>query len=154
MDNARFDDLTTRLAAGMSRRHGLGAVTAFGIGALFTREAAAKKHKKKPCPPCQKRKNGKCKGILPDNTACDDGVCVSGQCLPCPAGQRLCEGTCLANNLCCVNSDCPLNGNGRNQVCTDGVCACVPDNVGPPGGCTGRAFCCSIYCETGVCGFP
>lgn len=99
MDYSRFDDLTTRLAAGLSRRHGLGAVTAFGIGALLTHEAAAKKHKKKACPPCTKRKKGKCEGVLPDNTACDGGVCVSGQCLPCPAGKRLCEARSLAQAL-------------------------------------------------------
>lgn len=155
MDGTRFDDLTTRLAAGFSRRRGLGFLTVLGSGALLTQGGAeAKKHKKKPCPACRKRKKGKCKGILPDNTACDGGVCVGGQCLPCPAGQRLCQGTCIANATCCDNSDCPLNGNGRKQVCTDGTCACVPDFEAPPGGCAGIAFCCSNDCVTGLCGTP
>ncbi len=155
MDSTRFDDLTTRLAASLSRRRGLSAATALGLGALLSLDDAGAKKRKKTCPPCKKRKKGKCKANQPDNTICNGGVCVSGQCLPCPASQRLCNGICIASNRCCETSDCPLNGNGRAQICTDGTCHCVADNQPAPGGsCAGVQFCCNSVCKTGVCGSP
>jgi hypothetical protein len=40
-----------------------------------------KKRHKQPCPPCKTRKHGKCKGRLPDGSACAEGTCQSGICV-------------------------------------------------------------------------
>ena len=41
---------------------------------------------KKKCPPCRKRKKGKCKKRLPDGAACPGGICRSGSCEPTSSG--------------------------------------------------------------------
>jgi hypothetical protein len=87
MDSSRFDDLARWLAAVRSRRAltrllGGGALVA-PLAALSRGEAAAKN--KKSCPPCKKRKKGKCKGTKPDGTPClseNGGICQSGRCVP------------------------------------------------------------------------
>lgn len=89
MDGQQFDDLLR--AAFTSRRTLLGGMLAAG-GAFSGHELAQakKKKKKKQCPPCKKRKKGKCKGRQPDGVACPGGSCRSGACVPCGSG-----GDCL-----------------------------------------------------------
>jgi hypothetical protein len=84
MDAGRFDSLTRALARVGSRRLALSGLLTGALGLLGPRphEAAAKK--KKPCPPCKKRKKGKCKAALPDGTVCSGGTCQGGNCIATP----------------------------------------------------------------------
>src|SRR5687767_13492606 len=79
MDGPRFDTLTRSLTTTGSRRRALGGLLLGSLGRLGSRadEATAKK---KPCPPCKKRKKGKCKK-KPDRTACNGGTCQGGNCV-------------------------------------------------------------------------
>jgi hypothetical protein len=93
MDGSHFDRLTKTFIEphslrGLSRRRGLGLLTATGLLGLVSPDAAAKK--KKPCPPCKKRKKGKCKANLPDGAGCPGGSCQSGSCSAAPSD--LCAG--------------------------------------------------------------
>src|SRR5215207_1530485 len=77
MDGSRFDALTQTLMAAGSRRRAL--VLALGgtlAPLLAQKETEAKK--KKACPPCKKRKKGKCKANLPDGMGCSGGTCQGG----------------------------------------------------------------------------
>jgi hypothetical protein len=85
MDQTRFDALARSLSGDTTRR-GLGRLLGgLSLGAILASprgpdETAAKK---KPCPPCKKRKKGKCKANQPDETACENGgVCRGGSCVP------------------------------------------------------------------------
>jgi hypothetical protein len=81
MDGARFDSLARSLTAARSRRAALAAVLSGSLGLLGRTETAAKKGKtQKPCPPCRKRKQGKCKGTQPEGTGCTDGTGRGGTC--------------------------------------------------------------------------
>lgn len=82
MDSQQFDRLTRAFTTAQSRRTVLGSVLVVALALLSHAPALARK--KKPCPPCRKRKNGKCKGMLPDGTACAAGTCRAGQCLAPP----------------------------------------------------------------------
>lgn len=85
MDAARLDVLVRKLAARVSRRHGLSLLAALGLSQFTTPEGGdAKKKRKKRCPPCKKRKKGKCKATLPDGTACPGGACQQGACVASP----------------------------------------------------------------------
>ena len=80
MDGSRFDRLVVSLVTTGSRRRAVASVLVGALGLLSAQpnESAAKK---KPCPPCKKRKAGKCKKTLPDGTACENGgSCLSGSC--------------------------------------------------------------------------
>lgn len=85
MDAFRFDTLTRFLRTSGSRRHALGGLlgSLLGLG-RSRREATAAK--KKPCPPCKKRKKGKCKKKLPNGTPCANGTCQSGSCVAAGGG--------------------------------------------------------------------
>src|SRR4051812_18157104 len=82
MDAARFDHLARSLTLGGSRRRALTAtVSALGVLGLAGPDDLEAK-KKKPCPPCKKRRNGKCKAKLPNRTGCAGGTCQDGSCAP------------------------------------------------------------------------
>jgi hypothetical protein len=75
MDATRFDALTRRITAGLSRHRSIGHLAPLGLlGFASPNEVEAKKKK---CPPCKQRKKGKCKTNLPDGTACPGGICQS-----------------------------------------------------------------------------
>lgn len=82
MDPIRFDHLTRILSTARSRRHALaaalGAPFGMAFGVVSGVEAATKK--KKPCPPCKKRKKGKCKNA--EGIPCNGGTCQGGRCVP------------------------------------------------------------------------
>src|SRR5262245_42445334 len=83
MDGSRFDAFSRLLAEPGSRRRAFGAAFAGGLGlTLLSVGQGAVAKKKKPCPPCKKRKKGKCKGLLPDGSVCAGGTCQGGSCLP------------------------------------------------------------------------
>ncbi|MDQ2652209.1 MAG: DUF1554 domain-containing protein [Chloroflexota bacterium] len=75
----RLDDL----ARAISRRKTLATIGALvtGFATAPTPLEARKRKKKKSCPPCRKRKKGKCKGKLPDGAACVSGTCSGGICV-------------------------------------------------------------------------
>ena len=77
-------------------------------------QAEGKKRKKKACPPCRKRKKGKCKGTLPDGAACPGGTCQAGSCVP-TTSPPICTPSC-------VGKDCGDNGCGEScGTCTGGL---------------------------------
>ena len=98
MDGFRFDDLTRLLAVNRSR-HELtrlfGRFTLSGSLALLRMaDAEAKRKRKKACPPCKKRKQGKCKGNQPLGTPCEGGRCDgAGTCIS-PGGSRPAPAVC------------------------------------------------------------
>ena len=130
MDADRFDTLARSLTAVRSRR-GLTRILfglAFGSAAAASPRVEAKKNK--PCPPCKKRKQGKCKKKLPDGSACRGGTCHGGRCTTCSDGVKNgnetsidCGGTCPRcpnGRTCASRNDCDA------ALCTGGMCAeCV-----------------------------
>jgi hypothetical protein len=121
MKPGQFDALARSLTDRRSRRGALAAVVGGALGVAGLAKTDAKK--KKPCPPCKKRKKGKCKKTLPDGTSCSGGTCQGGRCLAavpppatgdCPSGHKPCDGGCIPSSQCCDNADCPVSG----QVCT------------------------------------
>jgi hypothetical protein len=74
-------------------------------------------------------------------------VCATGQCASsCPGGQKVCGGTCIPNNQCCTNSDCPQ---GTPQCC-GGACVNVLTDVRNCGSC-GAACLFNEVCTSGAC---
>lgn len=145
MDADRFDALARSLTAAGSRRRALAAALggAFGtaLGAFSVDENAAAKKK---CPPCKKRKKGKCKKRKPDGTPCPGGVCQSGRCCSPEPAAVTCAGACQTTriNRCgqAVTCDCP----GGSNCLPNGTCARR---------CTGRAEDCagcgaSVFCTS------
>jgi len=160
MKATTFDEIARELGS-VSTRRGffrlLGVTAAVGSGVALMAgedaEARAKRRgtsqdharvdaqgkKKKPCPPCKKRKKDKCKKNLPDGTVCAGGTCQGGSCvtssLPGPTcTDRVKNGSetdvdcgggscprCVDGKTCSVENDC---GSG---ACPNGVCvACTP----------------------------
>ena len=150
MDGSAFDSLTRTLTVAGSRRHALGGVLAGALGLLGAGAEHASARKQKPCPPCKKRKKGKCKARLPDGAGCTDtsgqgGKCQLGRCVPslaCPAGQRPCRGSCLSVLICCVDQDC-----AGGRTCQDGTCACPATK---PHVCEGSTVC-RECCQSADC---
>lgn len=130
MDAPHFDALTRRLTIGLSRRRSLVLFGILGLGGLDSSDVAAKNKKKKRCPPCKKRKKGKCKGTLPDGAPCPGGSCQGGRC----------QQGCLPTDQCCAADDCPLG-----FLCCDGFCSETLFAAGAA--CTAGSRCCSNYCQ-------
>lgn len=101
MDAERFDSLARIIGGERTRRVLLAAIagfvpTAVWEGTAWARKASKQAHKKgggkkgggkkggkkKGCPPCKKRKQGKCTGKLPNGAACPGGTCNGGRCVP------------------------------------------------------------------------
>jgi hypothetical protein len=152
MDGARFDGLTRALAEARSRRHILSAGLAGVLGALGHATTQAKK---KPCPPCKKRKKGKCKGTLSDGTGCSGGTCQGGSCVaavvppqPCvPESQAAtCNGRCGTwLNTCGHYVTCPTCTDGK--VCLGSGSCAIPCTAEEPCGVGG-----SCYCQVDITG--
>jgi hypothetical protein len=162
MDAERFDILARSLTIG-SRRVALRTILSVALGTtLRTSFAERAEAKKKPCPPCKKRKKGKCKKKLPDGTACPDGSCQTGNCVAttvppppctvtgCPYFDVCQEGVCVN----CLGTPCVNNGQCCTGFCAAFTeCACAFGNSGPNGPCTSNAQCCNGKCNvsTGRC---
>lgn len=158
MDPNHFDTLTRALTSAHSRRGALATALAGVLATLGADHIAAKK---KACPPCKKRKTGKCKGTLPDGAGCKGGTCQGGKCVAQCANRRKdgsesdvdCGGTCprcLNGRTCSNRADCAsaLCSNGMCQACTaspecgtdtSGPCSCSQPATGGPKVCTGTA---------------
>jgi hypothetical protein len=129
VDANRFGSLARILTPTGSRRRalatGFGSVLGIVLGAASVEVPAAKK--KKPCPPCKKRKQGRCKKQLPDGTACQSGTCQGGSCVAttCPAVCPVCQTCNSASGSCAV--DTSENGEAgagcaAPKVCCSGTC--------------------------------
>ena len=168
MESDAFDSLTRSLIGahpGSMTRRGItrllgGLALAGPLTLLGFAEADAKK---KSCPPCKKRKHGKCKKKLPNGTPCNGGACDSGRCVAvlateCVAqcGGKVCgpdgcggqcgpgcaigcckDGACVAGN---TEATCGLHG----EMCQ----ACAADSSCPFGECVRT---CPGSLESGVC---
>jgi hypothetical protein len=154
MDQNRFDILTRSLATTGSRRRALAAALSCALGLLGRGGAEAKK--KKLCPPCKKRKKGKCKP-QPNGTACGGGTCRGGRCVatagppppPSPPAPPAPPFTCEEKT-----DGTPCDG---GKQCSGGVCD-TPPNCQNGTGCRFPADCCSGQCQCpeldGSCLFP
>jgi hypothetical protein len=159
MDGSTFDVLTRRFTMHLSRRTGLGLLaTLGGLRASAPDQTAAKKRgnkKKKPCPPCKKRKQGTCKKKKPDGTLCAGGTCQGGKCILATCSDGItngtesdvdCGGSCprCTNGKRCVGRDDCIGALCINNVCTScgaigfdcfsdahGPCTCRNGIIGP-----------------------
>jgi hypothetical protein len=121
VDAERFDAFSRTVSAHPSRRSLLAGL----VSGLLTTKVAAGKKKKKKCPPCKKRKKGKCKGTLPDGTACAGGTCQSGSCV---------EPACGAGGPCRVFLSSVLyDGNLGGLSGADANCQGLAAAMGLPG---------------------
>jgi hypothetical protein len=93
---------------------------------------------KKPCPPCKKRKAGKCKKKMPDGAACPGGTCQSGRCDTTSFRQSECTALdrCAAPpasfrcaEATCVNGDCGFGPRPAGTVCRAASGECDVDDV-------------------------
>ena len=135
MDADRFDTLARTLTAAGSRRQALVATLGGGLslvlGAASVDEAGAKKR----CPPCKKRKLGKCKKKLPDGTACSGGTCQAGACCLPESPETTCAGRCGTwPNTCRQTVSCPPCAGGMYCL-ANGSCAkiCLAQEDCPAG---------------------
>ena len=98
MDPSRVNSLLRSLAQTPSRRRALHLLAGFMLGGLLPGRVgltAAKKQKKKSCPPCKLKrirldgKKGKCTDIAADGAPCrgQEGYCEGGTCIPIPPNQ-------------------------------------------------------------------
>ena len=142
MDAKQFDSLTRSLYSWSTRRR----LVAGLIGGLLASpllggaaDVAARR-----CPPCRRRKEGRCRKKRRNGTPCGVGkTCQRGRCV-CPAGTTECSGVCVdttsdPRNCGTCGTRCQLNG-----ACLAGRCDCVPVGCGalvgaccpgPGGGC-------------------
>jgi hypothetical protein len=132
----RFDALTHHLTVGLSRRRGVGLLAALGLSGLVTPDAT--EARKKVCPPCKKRKQGKCKKKR-DGTACPGGTCLSGSCVAGATAAPPPSDPCLGQP---DDTACP--GDGR---CRSGVCQPRPTCAAHHVTCVSGSQCCSKDCS-------
>ena len=117
MDDLHFDTLIRQLTPALTRR-GLGPLATLGLSGLLAPDAAEAR-KKKPCPPCKKRKQGKCGKKLPDGTACRGGACQNGRCI-----SAICVPNCSPDNPCGPDGCGGSCGTCTGGTCPAGVCFC------------------------------
>ena len=150
MDYHRFDTLTRSLISTGSRRRALAAALsgAFGVLGLVPADDATAAKK---CPPCKKRKKGKCKKNKPDGTVCGGGNCQGGRCLAATCSDGFQNGRetgidcgggtcprCAAGLSCAVRNDC------AGALCTDGTCQTCSANPNSCGIATDGTACSCI----------
>jgi hypothetical protein len=147
MDAIGFDTLTRTLTDTRSRRGSLASLLGGALGLFGLTQAEAKK-KKRPCPPCKKRRKGKCKATLPDGTACASGTCQRGSCVApsCRDGTRNGNET----DIDCGGGSCPRCINGQScftrndcagAYCLDTVCQECLTDVQCPNDAHGQCSC-------------
>ena len=145
MDSDRFDAITARLAAPLTRRRGMGLISMLGLSALVAGdEAAARKKKRKEK---KKKRGGTCIPNCSNKTCgadgcsgtcgeCFRGTCEAGVCT-CATGYEVCQGACL---VACSPAE-------RRNPETCGCCIGSPSIVP----CAADEQCCSGDCDGGIC---
>jgi hypothetical protein len=156
MDVSRLDGLTRRLSIGHSRRSLTRLFGAFGFTGPLSLLGPSETEARKKCPPCKKRKQGKCKAKKPDGTACAGGTCQRGICQPspqcpspslqCPAGHEACAGVCCSPDKNCVAGSCQCTTPCGAVCCLDGQ-ICLNANTHT---CGCDALSCPVGCDCGV----
>lgn len=120
MDAARFGHRLRVLPPIPTRRDVARALAGLALGATLAptwNDGAVAKKNKETCGPCERRKNGKCRGTKPDDAPCNgDGKCFAGTCVRRPTclgfGQECdgpgngpcCSGICIANLICLASN--------------------------------------------------
>jgi hypothetical protein len=119
MNADRFDAVIRSLMDARSRRTLLGTALAAVLGTLELGRTEAKKK----CPPCKKRKKGKCKKKKPDGTPCPGGTCQGGRCVAptCSDGKKNGSETDIDCGGSCPRCGAGQKCNSRND-CTTGLC--------------------------------
>jgi hypothetical protein len=124
MDASHFDSLLRTFTEQRSRRRLPQALLGFALGTAIgmssIEEAPAKK-----CPPCKKRKHGKCKKKKTDGKACSGGTCQHGRCVatpPCPQGFTVCNGSCVDTRTDEASCGACTAVCLESQVCQEGSC--------------------------------
>ncbi len=151
MEAAHVDSLTKQLTDPRSRRGLLAGALLAALGMAGGKESDARKktRKKKSCPPCKKRKQGKCKGNKPDGVACTGGTCQGGTCIaaaspppppPPPFATPACLGRVCGPNIFGEGScgDC-----GSCKTCEGGACFSKVNGTACGGVCE--------ECQSGAC---
>jgi hypothetical protein len=168
MDATRFDNLLRALFSESSRRH---IVAGFinGLLGMIALTLGGDEAQAKRCPPCRKKKKGKCKKKRPDGTPCGGGkTCQRGRCV-CPDETEPCGGACVpfcdlfqARNPvtcdCCLPNNSLLECSGSDNCCS-GICLgiagfdfCVGRAADEP--CDFDAQCASSSCVDETCAAP
>ena len=157
MNHDRFDGLARLLAFRASRR-GLapgvtGGTVAVLVGAVPTKDTAARKRKKRkksacpPCGECRQCRKGSCVPLAEDTPCGQCGRCLQGACANALDRASLCGecATCEAGRCRdkTLESPCGLGGIG---LCDAGVCYTPPFCDPFPDPCTSGSFCCSGAC--------
>lgn len=175
MNGLHFDMLVRALSHGSSTRRSLArGFAGVATGASLALSGGEDGEARKPCPPCRKRRKGKCKKKRPDGAACPGGTCQSGRCIPasntcvvatCP-DPGVCKVRACDGNVCApVNAPNDTSCGSSGEVCQGGICcpfahvncfgACVHPNCrgSLAGGCDdrclipGKACCGPLFCQ-------
>ncbi len=145
MDANRFDALLRTLSERSSRRGIVPALVSVGFGTTLGLGQSSRTGAKQ-CPPCRKKKQGKCKRRKPDGApcaesrgACQEGVCACGGGPVCPPRQACVAGSCFPQGACpagtraCIPETgtpcgddcfCALSAEG-NTVCIESGGLCI-----------------------------
>lgn len=130
MDASRFDAMTTRLGAYLSRRRGVGALVALGLGAPLLPEATEAGKKKKKVTLCLNGQTVKVKKKKKSSflrQGATPGACPACTPATCAAQGRVCGpladgcGRTLTCGTCKTNDDPSCRSNGTCGPCF-GVC--------------------------------
>jgi hypothetical protein len=166
MDGLRFDALTRSLHPGSRRGfvRTISALVGIAFGPLLARpDAAAKKGRgkkkcKRPCGPCAKCTDGKCKRKRDGTTCGEAGVCQKGAC-KCPDGKKYCTNSAMCAQ-CCIDNDCPGCTKCEkypNGTCVERLKVCQGDPACVKPACEDRAWvcrniCCDSFAGEEMCG--
>ena len=158
MDAGSVDSLARILSSITTRRGTLVAVLGGPLALLRVEAVGARnKKKKKACPPCKKRNEGKCKGTLPDGTGCPGGTCKGASCIasssplpPPPPPPPSCPDPASPNF--CPNTGACLVACTGNKVFSPSSCTCQCRAVSCCR-CSGASssFCSEIYTSDAAC---
>lgn len=156
MDDSAFDAATQHLAAHLSRRGIVGAMTALGVGVgLLNDNADARSRNKRK----KKKKKRSC-NCAPCST------CFEGSCIPLPDGEPCGSNGVCSHNVCArkctydpeeFSSDCPAGqfcvepvNPSLPRICTSNLGnACGASSCGASAQCPAAQSCIRLFCESG-----
>jgi hypothetical protein len=165
MDGAALDRLTRMLARRVTRRTGIGVLTALGAAALASDDqgSAARRKRKKRKNRCLRlhrtcergEKPRCCDGLACDRATPDGGaICCQREGTDCTSAEGCCSGSCdflVGGGTCspCRGRTCSA---GRpccgEQECRNGYCGGCRDRATS---CTSNDQCCFSDCSSGAC---